>query len=107
MLVHFLEIRRTRTHLSDATAVPVVTNSGYESFEFSTTYPFLFNSSSNYSLKLQHPVYYRFVNNISKHEGDILHMCVDIVNVEINCFRRVNKGFPVACFYFICLTTHV
>ena len=114
MLVHVLEIRRTRTYLSNATAVPVVTSGGDESFEFSTTYTFRFNSSSNYSLnwghivmKLQHPVYYCFVNSILKHEGDILHICGDIVSVGINCFRRVNKGFPMACFYFICLTTHV
>ena len=58
-------------------------------------------------MKLQDPVYYCFVNNILKHEGDILHICDDIISVEINCFRRVNKGFPVAYFYFICLTTHV
>ena len=101
----FLEIRRARTYLSDATAVPVVTSSGYESFEFSTSNTFLFNSSCNYSLnwrhiemKLQHPVYYCFVNNIlkirshTKHEGDILHICDDIISVEIICFRRVNKG---------------
>ena len=86
MLVHFLEIRRTRKYLSDATAVAVVTSSGDESFEFSSTYTFLFNSSSNYSLiwrhivmNLQHPVYYCFVNNIIKHEGDTLHICDDIV----------------------------
>ena len=61
---------------STATAVLVVTSSGDESFEFSTTYRFLFNSGSNYSLnwrhivmKLQHPVYNCLVNNISKHEG--------------------------------------
>ena len=86
MLVHFLEIRRMRTYLSDATTVPVVTSSGDESFEFSSTYTFMFNSSRNYSLdwrhivmNLQHPVYYCFVNNILKHEGDILHICDDIV----------------------------
>ena len=74
--------RRTRTNLSDATAVPVVTSSGDERFEFSSTYTFMFNSSRNYSLNwrhivmnLQHPVYYCFVNNILKHEGDILHIC--------------------------------
>ena len=108
MLVHFLEIRRTRTYLSDATAVPVVTSNGDES-EFFITYIFLFNSSRNYSMnwryilmKLQqHPVYYCFVNNTLKHEGDILHICDDIVNV-IFCFRRINNGFPVAYFYFIC-----
>ena len=58
-------------------------------------------------MKLRHLVYHYFVNNILKYEGDILHICDDIVSVEINCFRRVNKGFPVAWFYFICLTTHV
>ena len=58
-------------------------------------------------MKLQHPAFYCFVNNILKHEGDIFHICDDIISVEINCFRRVNKGFPVACFYFICFTTHV
>ena len=57
-------------------------------------------------MKLQHHVYYCFVNNILKHEGDILHICDDIISVEINCFRRVNKGFPVAYFYSIRLTTH-
>ena len=102
MLVHFLEIRRMRTYLSDATAVPVVTSSGDESFEFSTrTYTFLFNASSNWShivMKLQHPVCDCFVNNTLKHEGDILHICDDIVGK--NC--RVNKGFLVAYFYFIC-----
>ena len=93
MLVHFLEIRRTRTYLSDATAVPVVTSSGDESFEFSTTYTFLFNSNNNYSLnwrhivmKLQYSVYHYSANNILKREGDILHICDDIVSVEINCF---------------------
>ena len=93
MLVYFLEIRRTRTYLSDATAVPVVTSSGDESFEFSTTYTFLFNSSNNYSLnwrhivmKLQYSVYHYSSNNILKREGDILHICDDIVSVEINCF---------------------
>ena len=86
MLVHFLDVRRTRTNLSDATAVPVVTSSGDERFEFSSTYTFMFNSSRNYSLNwryivmnLQHPVYYGFVNNILKHEGDILHMYDHIV----------------------------
>ena len=66
-------------------------------------YTFMYNSSSIYSLnwrhivtKLQHPVYYWFINDILKHEGDILHICV--VSVEIICFRRVNKGFPVAYF---------
>ena len=53
-------------------------------------------------MKLQHPVYYCFVKNILKHEGDILHICDDIVSVEIKVFRRVNKGFPVAYLYFIC-----
>ena len=93
MLAHFLEIRRTQTYLSDATAVLVVTSSSDEGFESSTTYTFLFNSSSNYSLswrhivmKLQHPVYYCFVNNILKHNGDILHICDAIVSVEINFF---------------------
>ena len=93
MLAHFLEIRRAQTYLSDATAVPVVTSSSDEGFESSTTYTFLFNSSSNYSLswrhivmKLQHPVYYCFVNNILKHKGDILHICDAIVSVEINFF---------------------
>ena len=47
-------------------------------------------------MKLQHPIYYYFINNILKHEGDILHICDGIVSVEINGFRRVNKGFPVA-----------
>ena len=86
MLDHFLEIRHIRTYLSDAIAVPVVTSSGDESFEFSSTYTFMFNSSGNYSLNwrhivmnLQHPVYYYFVINILKHEGDILHICDDIV----------------------------
>ena len=103
MLVHFVEIMRTRTYLSDATAVPVVNSSGDENLEFPTTYTFLFNSSRNYSLnwrhivmKLQDPVYCCFVNNILKHEGDILRICDDVVSVEINCFRRVHKGFPVA-----------
>ena len=41
MLVHFLEIRLTRTYLSDATAVSVVTSIGDES-EFSTTFPIRF-----------------------------------------------------------------
>ena len=27
-----------------------------------------------------------------------MHICDCIVSVEINCFRRVNKGFPVAYF---------
>ena len=49
-------------------------------------------------MKLQHPAYYCFINNILKHEGDILHICDGIVSMEINCFRRVNKGFPVAYF---------
>ena len=78
--------RRTRTNLSDATAVPVVTSCGGERFEFYSTYTFMFNSSRNYSLNwrhivmnLQHPVYYCFVNNILKHEGDILHICNHIV----------------------------
>ena len=78
--------RRTRTNFSDATAVPVVTSSGDERFEFSSIYTFLFNSSRNYSLNwrhivvnLQHPVYYCFVNNILKHEGDILHICDHII----------------------------
>ena len=111
MLAHFLEIRQRRTYLSDATVVPVVTSSSDKSFEFSTTYTFLFNSSSNYSLnwmhiviKLQHLVYYCFVNNILNHQGDILHInvCDDIVSMEINCFRRVNKGFLLAYFNFIC-----
>ena len=73
--------RRTRTSLPDATAVPVVTSSGDERFEFSSTYTSMFNSSRNYSLNwrhivmnLQHPMYYFFVNNILKHEGDILHI---------------------------------
>ena len=86
MLVHFLEIRRTRTYLSDATAVPWVTSIGDESFEFFSTYTFMFNSSRNYLLNwrhivmnLQHPVYYCFVNNILKHRGNILHICDDIV----------------------------
>ena len=86
MLVHFLDVRRSRTNLSDATAVPVVTSSGDGRFEFSSTFSFMFNSSRNYSLNwrhivinLQHPVYYCFVNNILKHEGDILHMCDHIV----------------------------
>ena len=81
ILVHFLDVRRTRTNLSDATAVPVVTSSGDERFEFSSTYTFMFNSSRNYSLNwrhiimnLQHPVYHCFVNNRLKHEGDILHV---------------------------------
>ena len=32
-------------------------------------------------MNLQHPVYYCFVNNIHvlKHEGNILHICDDIV----------------------------
>ena len=78
--------RRTRTNLSDATAVPVVTSSGGERFKFYSTYTFMLNSSRNYSLNwrhivmnLQHPVYYCFVNNILKHEGDILHICNHIV----------------------------
>ena len=82
----FLEIRCTRTYLSDATAVPVVTSSGDESFKFSSIYTFMFNSSRKFSLNwrhiimsLQHPVYYCFVNNILKHDGDILHICDDIV----------------------------
>ena len=50
-------------------------------------------------MKLQHPDYYFFINIILKHEGDILHICDGIVSVEIICFRRDNKGFPVA--YFI------
>ena len=58
-------------------------------------------------MKLQNPVYYCFANNMLKHECDILHICDDIISVEINCFRRVNKGFRVAYFYFSCLTTHV
>ena len=81
MLVHFLDVMRTRTNLSDATAVPVVTSSGDERFEFSSTYTFMFNSSRNYSLNwrhivmnLHHSVYYYSVNNILKHEGDILHV---------------------------------
>ena len=106
MLVHFLEIECTRTYLSDATAVPVVTSSGDESLGFSTTYTFLVNSrvaiirwtggilSWNCSI-----LFICFVNNILKQEGDILHICDDIVSVEINCFRRINK---VAYFYFIC-----
>ena len=49
-------------------------------------------------MKLQHPVYYCFINNILKHEGDILHIYYGIVSVEIICFRRINKGFPVAYF---------
>ena len=49
-------------------------------------------------MKLLHPVYYCFTNNVLKHEGYILHICDGIVNVEINCFRRVHKGFPVAYF---------
>ena len=57
-------------------------------------------------MKLRHPVYYCFVNNILKQEGDILHICDDIISVEINCFRCINKGFLVAYFYFICITTH-
>ena len=36
--------RRKRTNLSDATAMPVVTSSGDERFEFSSTYTFMFNS---------------------------------------------------------------
>ena len=78
--------RRTRTNLSDVTAVPVVTSSGDKRFEFSSTYTFMFNWSRNYSLNwrhivinLQHPVYCCFVNNILKHEGDILHICDHIV----------------------------
>ena len=81
MLVYFLDVMRTQTNLSDATAVPVVTSSGDERFEFSSTYTFMFNLSRNYSLNwrhivmnLQHPVYYCYVNNILKHEGDILHV---------------------------------
>ena len=80
-----------------ATAVPAV----MKVFEFFTTNTFLFNSSSYYSLKsrhivmkLQDPVYYCFVNNILKHEGDILHICDDIISVKINCFRRVNSLRP-------------
>ena len=76
--------------------------SGDESLRVFTTYTFLFNSSSYYSLnwrhivmKLQDPVYYCFVNNILKHEGDILHICDDIISVEINCFRRVNSLRPI------------
>ena len=79
--VGLLDVMRTRTNLSDATAVPVVTSSGDGRFEFSSTYTFMFNSSRTYSLNwrhiamnLQHPVYYCFVNNILKHEGDILHV---------------------------------
>ena len=120
MLVHYLEIRHTRTYLSDATTVPMVASSGDESFEFSSTRTFKFYSSSNYSLswshiiiKLQHFVYHRVVNNILKHEGDILHICdgygnaiLMALSVQIDCFRRVTKGFPVAYFYFIGLTTH-
>ena len=86
MLVHNLEIRHTRTYLSDATVVPVITSSGDESVEFSSICTFMFNSSSNYSLnwrhnvmKLQHLVYCCFVDNILKHEGDILYRCGNIV----------------------------
>ena len=46
-------------------------------------------------MKLQDPVYYCFVNNILKHEGDILHICDDISSEEINCFRRVNSLRPI------------
>ena len=49
-------------------------------------------------MPLQHAVYYCFINNILKHEGDILHICDGIVSAEIICFRLVNKGFPVAYF---------
>ena len=83
----FLEIRQRHTYLSDATAVPSVTpRSGDESFEFPSTCTFMFNSSSSYSLnrrnnviKVQHLVYYCFVNNILNHGGDTLHICDDIV----------------------------
>ena len=49
-------------------------------------------------MKLQHPVYYCIINNILKREGDILHICDGIVSMETICFRRVNKGLPVAFF---------
>ena len=46
-----------------------------------------------------------FVNNILK-RGHYLAYMWWYCQYGNQLFRRVNKGFPVACFYFICQTTH-
>ena len=98
---------QTRTNRWEATttAAPVATISREE---FSCTS--MFNASSNYSLNwryivisFKYLIYYCCVNNISKHEDGILHICEDILmcfqrlslplREEINCIHHITKGF--------------
>ena len=100
------QYRRTRTYGWEATAAPTATTSRDENFEFSCT--FMFNSSSNYSLKMGYivmnfyqVVYHCHTNNISKHEDNILHICDNILmcffmalSKKSGLFSSRNQGVP-------------